>query len=353
MNYNILVVDDETDLFDLFKRRFRNEINKGSLSFDFAENGLLALDILKQKKIHLVFTDIRMPVMDGLTLLFKINELQLEMKTIVVSAYDDMSNIRSAMNNEAFDFLVKPISFEDLRITLEKSLRAYNNYVDGLETRKKLVEAVKEKEAAVLKERLRISRDLHDDIGATLSSISMCAQTAQYHLSNSDLTKTGEFLQRINTDAHDMVSGMSDMVWLINPGNDTMEKLFDRVRLYASSILSAKGILFISDDELHFNKISLLIDERRNVYLILKEFINNAAKYSNCKEVKLQIERTNNEIALKISDNGIGFHPSVIETETGNGLKNMKQRAREINARFNLKSDNGLGTQLELALPEK
>lgn len=347
MNYNILVVDDETDLFDLFKRRFRNEINEGSLSFDFAENGLLALDILKQKKIHLVFTDIRMPVMDGLTLLFKINELQLEMKTIVVSAYDDMSNIRSAMNNEAFDFLVKPISFEDLRITLEKSLRAYNNYVDGLETRKKLVEAVKEKEAAILRERLRISRDLHDDIGASLSGISISADTAQKKLAENKMEDVSAFLKRINADAQDMVTSMSEMVWLINPKNDSMEKLFDRIRSYAASVLPAKNILFDFNDEVSLNPLVLSIESRKNIYHILKEAINNAVKYSECTQVKLVLQKSKNKVDFVLSDNGNGFDKSRINL--GNGLKNMQQRADEINSIFAIES-NAKGTTIKLTV---
>jgi len=112
--YRIIVVDDETDLFDLFKKIFREQIKRGEYIFVFANNGQEALDwINKGEVFHILFTDIKMPVMDGLTLLSHLKAMKLEMKTVVVSAYDDVLNIRTAMNRDAFDFLVKPIREEE------------------------------------------------------------------------------------------------------------------------------------------------------------------------------------------------------------------------------------------------
>ncbi len=120
----ILSVDDEVDLELLLTQYFRRKIRKGEYEFYFAHNGLEALTLLlKNKDIDIILSDINMPEMDGLTLLTKINEMQNPaMKCIMVSAYGDMGNIRSAMNNGAFDFATKPIDLDDLSITIEKAI---------------------------------------------------------------------------------------------------------------------------------------------------------------------------------------------------------------------------------------
>ena len=120
----ILSVDDEMDLELLLTQYFRRKIRKGEYEFFFAHNGLEALTVLlQQKDIDIILSDINMPEMDGLTLLTKINEMQNPaMKCIMVSAYGDMGNIRSAMNNGAFDFATKPIDLDDLSVTIEKAI---------------------------------------------------------------------------------------------------------------------------------------------------------------------------------------------------------------------------------------
>lgn len=119
----ILVVDDEADLELLIKQKFRKQIRTNQYEFVFASNGAHALEKLEQEPdIDLVLSDINMPIMDGLTLLLRLQEKHNLLKAIVVSAYGDMENIRKAMNRGAFDFIVKPIDFNDLEITIEKTL---------------------------------------------------------------------------------------------------------------------------------------------------------------------------------------------------------------------------------------
>jgi sigma-B regulation protein RsbU (phosphoserine phosphatase) len=120
----ILSVDDEQDLELLLTQYFRREIRKGEYQFFFAHNGLEALTLLlREKDIDIILSDINMPEMDGLTLLTKVNELQNPaLKCIMVSAYGDMNNIRSAMNNGAFDFATKPIDLDDLSLTIKKAI---------------------------------------------------------------------------------------------------------------------------------------------------------------------------------------------------------------------------------------
>lgn len=120
----ILVVDDETDLEVLIKQKFRQKIRDHRYEFVFAVNGNHALEQLQQHTdVEVVLSDINMPEMDGLTLLTKLNEQNGLLKSVIVSAYGDMENIRTAMNRGAFDFITKPVNFEDLELTMEKTIK--------------------------------------------------------------------------------------------------------------------------------------------------------------------------------------------------------------------------------------
>jgi CheY-like chemotaxis protein len=124
MTAHILVVDDEPDIEALVLQKFRHKIRGGAISFLFARDGVEALAALKANgQIDLVVTDINMPRMDGLSLLQKLQENEKQVSTIIVSAYGDMSNIRTAMNRGAFDFVTKPIDFQDLETTIAKTVR--------------------------------------------------------------------------------------------------------------------------------------------------------------------------------------------------------------------------------------
>ena len=140
----VLVVDDEEDLELLVRQKFRRRIREGDLKFLFAHNGKEALDVLKENpEIYLVLSDINMPVMDGLTLLGQLADADNDVQAVIVSAYGDMKNIRTAMNRGAFDFLTKPIDFNDLEATIEKGLKHIQALQAALETRDRLV-AVKQ-----------------------------------------------------------------------------------------------------------------------------------------------------------------------------------------------------------------
>ncbi|WP_268033050.1 adenylate/guanylate cyclase domain-containing protein [Algoriphagus sp. PAP.12] len=125
----ILVVDDEADLEILIKQKFRKRIREGEFEFYFALNGRQALEVLEEHSdLDLILSDINMPEMDGLTLLSKVKEKNSLLKTVIISAYGDMENIRTAMNLGAFDFITKPVDFRDLEITLDKTIQ-YRNQI--------------------------------------------------------------------------------------------------------------------------------------------------------------------------------------------------------------------------------
>jgi phosphoserine phosphatase RsbU/P len=120
----ILVVDDETDMEPMIRQKFRRHIRDKTYDFEFAFNGVEALEkILAFPEIGIILSDINMPEMDGLTLLSRLKELQNPgLKTVIISAYGDMDNIRTAMNRGAYDFITKPVNFEDLEVTINKTL---------------------------------------------------------------------------------------------------------------------------------------------------------------------------------------------------------------------------------------
>jgi len=130
----ILVVDDEADLEALIKQKFRQKIREKKYEFLFAINGLKALEQVEQNPdIDIVLSDINMPEMDGLTLLSKLGESNPLIKSVIVSAYGDMDNIRTAMNRGAFDFITKPVNFDDLELTMEKTIRYVNQAKETLQ----------------------------------------------------------------------------------------------------------------------------------------------------------------------------------------------------------------------------
>ncbi len=136
----ILFVDDEPDVRPLVLQRFRREVRKKVFECHFAENGVEALQFIAENSdLDLVVSDINMPEMDGLTLLSKIPEVNPDLKSIIVSAYGDMKNIRRAMNTGAFDFVVKPIDFEDLRLTIFRTLEHIEMWRDAQLSKHKLM----------------------------------------------------------------------------------------------------------------------------------------------------------------------------------------------------------------------
>lgn len=138
--YKILIVDDEPDLEHLMRQRMRRDVRAGLYTLYFAQNGVEALERLNEvPDMDMVLSDINMPRMDGLTLLSQIPNIAPDIRAVVVSAYGDMKNIRTAMNRGAFDFITKPIDFQDLRVTIERTLKNMEEWREALESRDKLV----------------------------------------------------------------------------------------------------------------------------------------------------------------------------------------------------------------------
>ena len=147
--YKILVVDDEPDLEPLMLQRMRRPIRRGRYTFVFARNGIEALERLHDDDtIDMVLSDINMPQMDGLTLLDQIPKVDPNIRSVIISAYGDMKNIRIAMNRGAFDFVTKPIDFSDLQVTIDRTMRHLIEWREALESRDKLISLQNELDVA-------------------------------------------------------------------------------------------------------------------------------------------------------------------------------------------------------------
>ena len=195
--------------------------------------------------------------------------------------------------------------------------------------------------------RMRISRDLHDDIGSTLSSINMISSMA--NKSEAAGKKSSELFQTISFASRQAMELMNDIVWSINPKNDRMEMIIIRMRQYASEILEAAHIPFTLEMENDCKQIILPIDKRKDFYLIFKEAINNLAKYSNAGKAIIELKYASHKLTLLITDNGKGFE--LTDKSQGNGLKNMKARADMLKGEIAIWSKPGEGTSVKLDIP--
>ena len=190
----------------------------------------------------------------------------------------------------------------------------------------------------------RIATDLHDDMGSTLSSIRIFSDVAKKQIE--EKPETVQLLDRISNNATSLSENMQDIIWTIRSDNDTLEDLVSRMREFGLRVCDAKNITFNTTVSQSFKASKLTLEQRRNLYLIFKEALNNAVKYSQCSRIDLILNLKNRFLKLELADNGKGFN--VEEIKRGNGLNNLEKRAKEINGQIDIKSSAGKGTCINL-----
>lgn len=189
--------------------------------------------------------------------------------------------------------------------------------------------------------RNKIARDLHDDIGSTLGSISVFSEAAKQLMEQEKGERAKAMLVKIGDTSREMIENMSDIVWSVNPKNDTAKHLVDRMRVFAGDLVASSEI------QLHFNaaeqaeEVKLTMEQRKNIFLIFKETVYNSVKYSGCHNLNIDIKRNHKNLTFVIQDDGHGFDVNNYISKNGNGLKNMRFRAEEVNARFHIQSSAG------------
>ena len=201
-------------------------------------------------------------------------------------------------------------------------------------------------ELEVEKMRNRISAELHDDFGSTLSGISMYSHMIDGFLQSGKQDEVKQSVDVIRRSADEMTKTLSDLVWVMNPGRDRLLNLIERLEEYAVTMAAIRNMQAQVSIAETIKDIHLPVDTRRNVYLFCKEAINNAVKYSNGTILELIVKENNDKLEFTVRDNGKGFDAALVKR--GNGLENMQKRADEIGARLILQSKLNEGAFLSL-----
>ncbi len=205
-----------------------------------------------------------------------------------------------------------------------------------------------EQQNALLEVRNSIAKDLHDEIGSTLTSIKILSEVSKTNLQK-DQQKAGSMIEKITEQSSQMQQGMSDIVWAIKPDNDKLENMVVRMREYINHTLEPKNIKTIfTVDEAALSK-SIGMQQRKDFFLIFKEAVNNAAKYSGATVVNIHLQTENGNVKMRIKDDGAGFDP--LRITSSSGLKNMKARTEALHGKFNLRSAPGQGTEINVEVP--
>jgi len=239
----------------------------------------------------------------------------------------------------------------------QKVIQRTHELEQSLEEKYELSKKV-ESQQALLNERLRISRELHDDIGSTLGSISIYSEVAKKRTLKNE--NTDEVLSKIGVASRELIDKMSDIVWSLNPNNESFEQLQNRMMTFAAMILTPRNILydFVADEALQ--KLHFTSEQRKNIFLIFKEALYNTVKYADCKMVNIALCVGNDNFMMTVKDDGKGFDVSQISTNEiipageylgGNGIKNMQARSEDMNARLCISSTINEGTTVQLTLP--
>ncbi|WP_288461979.1 histidine kinase [uncultured Chryseobacterium sp.] len=198
------------------------------------------------------------------------------------------------------------------------------------EHQNQLLQKELEKQKSIEAERERISHDMHDDLGAGISALKLQAEFLKQRAENDDLKNDIDELLKTS---EEMNLSMREMLWSLNSGNDTLGSFIDYSKMYAQNFLKKTKILLLTESENVVLETVITTEQRRNLFLCLKEALNNAYKHSQSNHIKLSFIQKDKEFMMRIFDNGIGINN---EIQKGNGLQNMKRRMQELGGVFEI-----------------
>lgn len=370
MQARILAIDDEPQFETLLRQRFRKQIREGRFEFVFADNGLSALKVLEEDEdIDMVLTDINMPRMDGLTLLGELKNIRPLLKTVIVSAYGDMSNIRKAMNLGAFDFVTKPIEFIDLEKTIEKTLREAE-LLKKIELAKDLAEK-NERLSELDKLRSEFFTNISHEFRTPLTVISgMTEQIEQKP--EKWLAKGVEMIRRNTDNLLDLVNQILDLRRL-EAGKLSVKAVHGDVLpfihyLFESfhSVAETRDI----DFQMTAEAAKLIMDyDPEKLQRILSNLLGNALKFTPAGgTVRLRVKQEGEKLHLAVEDTGIGMTEEDVtkvfdryftmdkredqkDLGTGIGLSLVNELVRLMDGNIRVESQEGRGTTFFVHLP--
>ncbi|HET7625699.1 MAG TPA: two-component regulator propeller domain-containing protein [Verrucomicrobiae bacterium] len=202
--------------------------------------------------------------------------------------------------------------------------------------------------AALQKERARIAKDIHDDLGADLAQIAFMGELAQQD--RADPEQVAARISKISSTARQAIKSLDEIVWAVNPRNDTLAHLLDYAGQFAINYLQVAGIRCRLDFPEETPSRELSTDLRHNLFLVIKEALHNIVKHARASEVRLRIAFFGERLEVEIEDNGCGFSHEP-DDALADGLRNMRQRMTDIGGEFRVESRAGVGTKIELRLP--
>jgi signal transduction histidine kinase len=221
----------------------------------------------------------------------------------------------------------------------------YRNHIHGLI--RKQAEKIKAIVATQEEERKRISRDLHDDIGARLTNINILSALGQQKVNEPQ--ETLEYLKRISIEIQTSAEALDDIVWSIDSKNYSIDEVTARMRRYAADVFDRTAIRYTITVDEKLLPAELFIGKRRDMFFVFKEAINNIQKHAMATKVKIHIEAEDNHLIMQVNDNGKGFDTD--QPTHRNGLKNIQQRMQKWGGTFTVQSSPGKGAILEIKLP--
>lgn len=196
-----------------------------------------------------------------------------------------------------------------------------------------------------------IARDLHDDVGSTLGSINFYSEALKRKLVEAGDPMAKDVAERIGQSSREMIDRMADIVWSVDPQNDDGASLLERMQAFATDLLATRGIAVDWDVSTNMVTKKMNTDLRRNLFLIFKEAIHNAAKYAECSRLFVRFHVQGDHILLEVRDNGVGFDPQNVDSYNGNGLVSMNKRAALLGGHVSLESTMGEGTKVYVVVP--
>jgi signal transduction histidine kinase len=376
----LLVVDDEPDMEMLIRQKFRKQIASGDIRFLFAQNGQQALNILENEQdVELVLTDINMPVMTGLVLLEKIAEKRFPCKCIVISAYTDIQNIRIAMNRGAFDFITKPIDFNDLETTIQKTFKAYDELQAGKLAMQERDLAVKDMEHAMASERFKqqFLANMSHEIRTPMNSV---IGIAHLLLRTKLDDQQRKYIGMIQSASEQLMAIINDILDIskIEAGKMVLERIPFSIRQVVDNV---RNMLLLKTEEkgLEFRTYiapeipETVSGDPSRLAQVLINLAGNAIKFTEKGMVEIRagvktISSQQADIEFSVTDTGIGIPQDKINSifesftqansdtsrkygGTGLGLTISKELVELHQGRIGLESKPGLGTRFFFNIP--
>ena len=410
----ILVVDDELELERLLKQRFRKRISAKEIELIFAQNGKDALKKLQRdRQIEMVLTDINMPEMDGLTLLDKLREVDPNLKAVVISAYGDMKNIRTAMNSGAFDFLTKPINFEDLAITINKTLKEVKQAQETLnQLQQAQLQLIQQEKMASLGQLVAgVAHEINNPLSCIVGSVDLSTEAVKnliehLRLYQEKFPKPGLEIEQDaeNIDLEYTFKNLPKMLSLMNVSTERIISITNSLRTFSradtnskisanihegidstlmilqyrlKSIASCPAIQVIKDYGT-LPKVKCYLGQLNQVFMNILANAIDACEESaqartfaeikanpNTITIKTEVSQDNQNVVIKIKDNGKGMseevksclfhHPFTtkpVGKGTGLGLSISRQIVVETHGgTLSCHSVLGEGTEFAIAIP--